>query len=224
MQRRAMLIAGVATTLGTGCASRSKDAGPPSSYKEKIESLAATKDWRKIIVFGERFDYELVPSKALVALLTGPSHARLAGNFQNARLHKDNSLELDVRLIETTQRDMTFEEYERSTRPMRAMRVSREMLIEEFERAPLERRQISEQRVVFDERLTFQRYLRTEVDKSKLGLQPTNQAYVIDIAGDAPEPYKPSIAKTVLQGAGLIVLIPIFLVFVLLTQKGMPLR
>nr|WP_297382861.1 hypothetical protein [uncultured Roseateles sp.] len=201
MKRRAILLASAGTALGTGCGSGPKQLGPPY-YWETVESLAATKDWQRIVVFGERYDYELIPTKQLVELLTGPLRSRLSGDFRGAHLHADNSLMLNVRLVMSEQ-DMSLEELQRyrATSP-----------------------QLPGRRVLFDQRLKFQRYRRAELDKSRLGSQSTNQKYVIDIVGDAETPATTLVSGRVIQNTPMFVLIPIALVFILLTQKGMPQR
>ncbi|MDH0865853.1 hypothetical protein [Mitsuaria sp. GD03876] len=201
MDRRAMLMAGAAVALGTGCASRPKEFGAVY-YQETVQSLAATPDWRGLIVFGSFHDYELMPPKALVELLTSPLRSRLAGDFRDGHLLEDNTVRLNVRLT-LPESGLSAEEASlyRSTSP-----------------------QLPGHRVLFDQRLKFRRYPRAEIDRSQLGLRPTNQPYVIDIVGDAVPPPTSSLSARLIDRTPTAVLIPIAIVLVLMTQKGMPLK
>lgn len=201
MDRRKFVLAGAAAVLETGCGSSKPQLGAPY-YFETIEALAATQDWQRIFVFGRNYDYELVPPRELVDLLTGPLRTRLVGDFRQAHLRSDNSLALNV-LLTLTEQDMSDAELQAFART-----------------SP----QLPGKRLVFDQRLRLQRYAHSKLDKTKLGVQPTNQKYVIDIVGDAEMPPSSLSQHRTFSTASLVVLIPIFIIWYVATQKGMPLK
>ncbi len=188
MERRSLLIASAATVL-TGCA-RGLYVGP--SYTETITALAATPDWKQIVVFGDKYDYEFAPTAAFVEQLNGPFQARIAADFHNARLGPDNTVTLEVR-FSMRETDMTPEE-----------------LRKYWQKAP----ELPGRRVLGAHYLRLHRVQKTP-NPERFGVKPTNNRYEIPVNGyaETPTPPKSRIFSELGDMVGMVILLPIVLIF-----------
>jgi len=197
LQRRSLLVGGAVLALGTGCATKDTTS-TYTFYQETIQSIATTQDWRQIVVFGEMYDYLLTPDERLVALLQGALRPDLAAEFGSARLHRDNSVALTLRL--TVAEDRLSPE-------------QREQFKVVAPRAP-------GRRVLVDQALTLQRVPKLGDSARFVGARPPNAAYRILVIGEKDAVKEPTWDGWKLPVA--LLLLP--LMILLVAKDGIPLK